>query len=104
MTISGSVLDAANSIIFVLTGIHLGLPSSTSSKELAWESPWTGEPSELQYTGSKRVGHNWSALAHTSYIVEKWQNEVLGRGEEYEKTTVLVTKEAVVRDKLGDWD
>ena len=24
---------------------------------LAWENPWTEEPSGLQFTGSQRVGH-----------------------------------------------
>ena len=30
---------------------------------LAWRIPWTEEPGGLQYTGSQRVGHNWSNLA-----------------------------------------
>ena len=30
----------------------------THSKILAWEIPWTEEPSGLQSTGSQRVGHN----------------------------------------------
>ena len=30
---------------------------ATHSSILAWEIPWTGEPSGLQSMGSKRVGH-----------------------------------------------
>ena len=29
------------------------------------ESPWTEDPGRLQCMESKRVGHNWSDLAHT---------------------------------------
>ena len=32
---------------------------------LAWRIPWTEESGRLWSTGSQRVGHNWSALAHT---------------------------------------
>ena len=31
---------------------------------LAWRIPWTEESGRLWSTGSQRVGHNWSALAH----------------------------------------
>ena len=27
---------------------------------LAWESPWTEEPAELQSKGFQRVGHDWA--------------------------------------------
>ena len=30
------------------------------SSFLAWEIPWTEEPSGLQSTGSQRVGHDWA--------------------------------------------
>ena len=33
------------------------------SSILAWKIPWTEEPGGLQFTGSHRVGHNWSDLA-----------------------------------------
>ena len=36
----------------------------THSSILAWEIPWTEEPGELQSTGSQRVRHNRSDLAH----------------------------------------
>ena len=33
---------------------------------LAWRIPWTEEPDRLQFTGSQRVGHNWSSkYTHT---------------------------------------
>ena len=31
---------------------------ATHSSILAWETPWTEEPGELQSTRSQRVGHN----------------------------------------------
>ena len=31
---------------------------ATHSSILAWEIPWTEEPSGLQLMGSQRVGHN----------------------------------------------
>ena len=35
------------------------------SSVLAWKIPWSGEPGRLQSTGSHRVRHKWSNLAHT---------------------------------------
>ena len=32
--------------------------TATHSSILAWEIPWTEEPSRLQSTGSRRIGHN----------------------------------------------
>ena len=36
---------------------------ATHSRVLAWRIPGTGEPGELPYMGSHRVGHDWSDLA-----------------------------------------
>ena len=33
---------------------------ATHSSVLAWETPWTEEPSRLQSMGSQRVGHDWA--------------------------------------------
>ena len=44
---------------------------ATHSSILAWRIPWTEEPRgacRLQSMGSQRAGHDWSNLAHTSYI------------------------------------
>ena len=38
---------------------------ATHPSVLAWKIPWTGKPGRLQSTGSQRVGHDWSNLAHT---------------------------------------
>ena len=35
------------------------------SSILVWKVPWTEKPGELQSTGSQRVRHDWSDLAHT---------------------------------------
>ena len=37
---------------------------ATLSNILAWRIPWREESGGLQSTGSYRVGHNWSDLAH----------------------------------------
>ena len=37
---------------------------ATHSSVLAWRIPWTEEPDGRQSTGSQRVGHDWSDLAH----------------------------------------
>ena len=36
---------------------------ATKSSILLWRIPWTEEPGGLQSMGSRRVGHDWSALA-----------------------------------------
>ena len=36
---------------------------------LAWRIPWTEESGRLQATGSQRVGHDWSNLAHSMHII-----------------------------------
>ena len=36
---------------------------ATRSTILAWEILWTEEPGGLPFTGSHRVGHDWSHLA-----------------------------------------
>ena len=41
---------------------------ATHSSSLAWRIPWTEEPGGLSTTESKRVRHDWSDLAHTSYF------------------------------------
>ena len=33
---------------------------ATHPSTLAWEIPWTEEPSRLQSVGSRRVGHDWA--------------------------------------------
>ena len=37
---------------------------ATHSRILAWRIPWTEEPGRLKSIVSKRVGHDWSNLAH----------------------------------------
>ena len=45
---------------------------ATHSSILAWRTPWTEEPGELQSMGSLRVGHDWatSLSLFLSYIRE----------------------------------
>ena len=38
---------------------------ATHSNILAWEIPWTEEPSSLQSMWSQRVWHNWAINTHT---------------------------------------
>ena len=35
---------------------------------LAWKIPWTEKPGGLQSMRSQRVGHDWSYLAHSTYL------------------------------------
>ena len=42
---------------------------ATHSSILTWRIPWTEEPGWLQSTGSQRVGHNWSDLAHAHTLI-----------------------------------
>ena len=37
------------------------------SSILTWRIPWTEDPDRLWSTGSQRVRHNWSDLAHTQH-------------------------------------
>ena len=39
---------------------------TTHSSFLAWEIPWTENPGGIQSTGSQRVRHDWSNLAHVA--------------------------------------
>ena len=43
---------------------------TTHSSILAWSIPRTEEPGGLRSTGSQRVGHDWSDLAHTAHIFQ----------------------------------
>ena len=38
--------------------------TATCFSILAWRIPWTEESGRLQSTGSQRIGHDWSDLAH----------------------------------------
>ena len=42
---------------------------ATHSSILAWRTPWTEKPGRLEFMGSKRVGHDWSDLAHMHHLV-----------------------------------
>ena len=41
---------------------------ATYSNILAWRTPWTEEPGELQSMGSQTVGHNWATNTHTQTL------------------------------------
>ena len=53
---------------------------ATHSSTLAWETPWTEEPGELQSIGLQRVGHDWSDLAcmHALYHHHHGNFSILG--------------------------
>ena len=42
----------------------LEMEMAIHSSILAWEIPWTEEPSRLQSTGLQRVGHDWATSLH----------------------------------------
>ena len=43
---------------------------ATHSSILAWRIPWTEEPGRLQSMMLQRVGHNWSDLACSTWIID----------------------------------
>ena len=47
---------------------------ATHSSILAWRIPWTEEPGELQFMGSRRVRHDWSELAHMYACCSRYQS------------------------------
>ena len=47
---------------------------ATHSSILAWRIPWTEEPDELQFMGSRRVRHDWSELAHMYACCSRYQS------------------------------
>ena len=57
---SSSLLSA----IRVVSSAYLEKAMATHSSTLAWKIPWMEEPGRLQSMGSRRVGHDWSDLAH----------------------------------------
>ena len=67
---------------------------ATHSSTLAWEIPWTEEPSGLQSMGSQRVGHNRACAHSMLYMQEKmlllkW-NYCMGVKNERRKLTVQI--------------
>ena len=44
---------------------------ATHSSILAWRIPWSEEPGGLQSTGSQRIRHDWSELAHMYIDTER---------------------------------
>ena len=55
-------------------GDRLEKEMGTHSSILAWRSPWTEEPGDLQSMGSQRVGHHWVSNILTRYLIN-WMNE-----------------------------
>ena len=47
---------------------------ATHSSTLAWEIPWTQEPSRLQSMGSWRAGHNW-AISLSLFTFMHWRRK-----------------------------
>ena len=45
---------------------------ATHSSILAWRIPKTEEPDKLQSIGLQRVRHDWSYLAHSTAVLEQW--------------------------------
>ena len=47
---------------------------ATHSSIFAWKIPGTEDPGGLQFMGSKRLGHDWSDLAHThEWLLDIWK-------------------------------
>ena len=46
-------------------GLNVEEGMATHSSILSWRIPWTEEPGQLQFMGSKRLERNWSDSVHT---------------------------------------
>ena len=57
-----STCNAGDPVSFPGWEDPLGKKMATHCSILAWEIPWTGEPSGLEFTGSQGVGHNWATF------------------------------------------
>ena len=51
---------------------HLEKEITSYSRVLAWRSPWTEKPGELQSMMSQRVGHDWATNANPQ---GKWKKQ-----------------------------
>ena len=64
--------------------IHFSIP--------AWKIPWTEEPGSMQSTGSHRIGHDYSKLAHTHYstnlLLGIYSTEILAHGSKVKCTKI----------------
>ena len=92
----GNLISYTKTFVYTITILPTGFPGGSGVKNLAaaqekqvqslgqedplkegmathfsilpWRIPWTEVPSRLKSIGSKRVGHNWSNLAHVQTI------------------------------------
>ena len=55
-------LHIVSEILYIYNGEGDGNPFSSI---LAWRSPWTENPGELESMGSQRFGHDWVIHTHT---------------------------------------
>ena len=62
-------------------GVSMEEVMATHASILAWEIPWTEEPSRLQSMGSQRVGHDW-AHTHTIWKKNLWPYIWFRKGRE----------------------
>ena len=80
----------------VLSGHH--------SSTLAWKIPWTEDPGELQFMGSRRVGHDWPtslSLFTFTHWRRKWQSTpVFLPGESQGQGSLVVYGVAQSRTRL----
>ena len=62
-------------------GVSMEEVMATHASILAWEIPWTEEPSRLQSMGSQRVGHDWAHM-HTIWKKNLWPYIWFRKGRE----------------------
>ena len=67
---------------------------ATHSNILAWKIPWTEEPGKLQFTGSKRLGHNLATKQQCSVFYSHRECEL--------ETAFRISLGRSIGDK-GDW-
>ena len=58
------------------------------SSTLAWKIPWMEEPGELQFTGSQRVGHDFTFTVWFTLVISL-VNGLLGQRKHFQHWEVL---------------
>ena len=56
------------------------------SSTLAWKIPWMEEPGELQFTGSQRVGHDFTFTVWFTLVISLG-NGLLGQRKHFQHMT-----------------
>ena len=76
---------------------------ATHSSILAWELPWTEEPSRLQPMGPQRVGHNWATHIFT-FTLQIIRSSKPNYESDSDSQSMAETRQALGVLKTSSWD